>query len=66
MVEGIDYSGQLDNNNLQTSGEISSQLNVILSEIGSLKQKIHGTNITVASEVKKTEVRKGFSVALPR
>ena len=58
MAEGVDNSGQLDNNNLQTSGDISSQLNVILSEIGSLKQEIHGTNITVASEVKKLKSEK--------
>ena len=52
MAEGVDPSGQLDNNNLQDTGDIYSQLNVFLSEIANLKKEIHCSNITVVSEVK--------------
>ena len=49
-----DNIGQLDNNLNNSSGNnISSQLNVILKELSNLKQEVHGTNVSVASEVKK-------------
>ena len=54
MAEGVDPSGQLDNNNLQDTGDTYSRLNVhaFLSEFANLKKEIHCSNITVVSEVK--------------
>ena len=54
-----DNIGQLDNNLNNSSGNnISSQLNVILKELSNLKQEVHGTNVSVASEVKKLKSEK--------
>ena len=54
-----DNIGRLDNNLNNSSGNnISSQLNVILKELSNLKQEVHGTNVSVASEVKKLKSEK--------
>ena len=58
MEEHSNNSGQLDINSQSTSTDISSQLNVILSELNCLKQEVHGTNVSVASEVKKLKSEK--------
>lgn len=47
---------QLDRDNRNES--ISSQLNNILKELGTLKQEVHGTHANVASEVKKLKNEK--------
>ena len=60
MAEEETIRGQQDNNLRSRSGDISSQLSVILDELSSVKQEVQGTNINVASEVKKTEVGERF------
>ena len=44
--------------NTEPSTELKSQLNVILSELSNLKEAVHGTNLTFASEVKKLKTEK--------
>ena len=54
-----DNIGQLDNNlNNSNGNNVSSQLNIILKELSNLKQEVYGTNVSVASEVKKLKSEK--------
>ena len=54
-----DNIGQMDTNfNNSRGNNISSQLNIILKELSNLKQEARGTNISVASEVKKLKSEK--------
>lgn len=50
-----------DNNFRTEGGDISSQLNVILNELSSLKQEVQGNSINVASEVKKLKLEKDLT-----
>ena len=44
--------------NIEPSTELKSQLNAILSELSNLKEAVHGTNLSFASEVKKLKTEK--------
>ena len=45
-------------NNTEPSTELKSQLNAILFELSNLKEAVHGSNLTFASEVKKLKTEK--------
>ena len=53
--------GQQDSRNNLNNKDISSQLNVILNELSNLKQEVQGTNLNVASEVKKLRSEKDIN-----
>ena len=56
MEECSTNSEQRDNT--EPSNKLKSQLNVILSELSHLKEAFHSTNLTFASEVKRSKTEK--------
>ena len=60
MEDCVINSEQRDNT--EPSTELKSRLNVILSELSNLKEAVHGTNLTFASEVKKLKTEKDFKL----
>ena len=51
-------TNSVQQDNTEPSNELKSQLNVILSELSHLKEAVHSTNLTFASEVKKLKTEK--------